>query len=115
MSLVFVDQEDYNPQELANTLSEAERVAAQLTNRANASADINRLMAQNLASAGHRSIRPDLQYQHPAPHPPAPSFDPNDLDVQGGFKDVPAFIPGLPPTDLMRDEFIRHRPESGVA
>ena len=115
MSLVFVDQEDYNPQELANTLSEAERVAAQLTNRANASADINRLMAQNLASAGHRSIRPDLQYQPPAPHPEAPSFDPDDLEVQDGFKDIPAFMYPLAPGDLLRDQFIRHRPESGVA
>ena len=115
MALIFVDQEDFDNESLQNTLSLAERQSQRLTDQANGSAAITRQMAQNLASAGHRSIRPDLQYQHPAPHPPAPSFDPNDLETQGGFKDVPAFIPGLPPTDLMRDEFIRHHPESGVA
>ena len=115
MALLFVDEENYDDTPLRNVLYESQRVDQQLTDKANASAAITQQMAQNLASAGHRSIRPDLQYQPPAPHPPAPSFDPNDLEVQGGFKDVPAFIPGLPPTDLMRDEFIRHRPESGVA
>ena len=115
MSLLFVDQEDFNPQQLTDALTASERLSQRLTDQANGTAAINRQMAQQLASAGHRPIRPDLQYQPPAPHPPAPSFDPNDLEVQGGFKDVPAFMPGLPPTELMRDEFIRHRPESGVA
>ena len=115
MALLFVDQEDFDPQQLTDSLTEAERVSQRLTKQANAAADINRLMAGQLASAGHRSIRPDLQHQPPEPHPPAPSFDPDDLEVQGGFKDVPAFMYPLPPGDLLRDQFIRHRPESGVA
>ena len=101
MALLFVDEEDFDPQ--------------QLTDRANGTAAVTQQMASDLASAGHRPIRPDLQYQPPAPHPPAPSFDPDDLEVQGGFKDVPAFMYPLPPGDLLGDQFIRHRPESGVA
>jgi hypothetical protein len=115
MSLIFVDEEDFNPQQLNDSLTEAERLSQRLTNQANASSDINRLMAQNLASAGHRSIRPDLQYQHPEPHPPAPSFNPSDLHGMEDDK-LPAFLPGTRyPMDRMRDDYIRHNPGSGVA
>ena len=111
MSLLFVDEQDYDDEPLRNSLRFAERQSQRLTSEAN----INSSMAQQLASAGHRPIRPDLQYQPPAPHPPAPSFNPDDLEVQGGFKDVPAFMYPLAPGDILRDEFIRHHPESGVA
>ena len=70
MALLFVDEQDYDDQPIRNSLYEAQRVAQRLTDRANGSAAVTQQMAQNLASAGHRSIRPDLQYQPPAPHPP---------------------------------------------
>ena len=54
MALLFIDEEEYNPQQLNDTLYEAQRVSQQLTDKANGSAAITQQMAQNLASAGHR-------------------------------------------------------------
>ena len=56
MALIVVDQEDLNPQQLTDTLHEAERVAAQLTSQANASGNINHQMASDLASVDQRPI-----------------------------------------------------------
>ena len=56
MSLLFVDQEDYDPQQLNDSLYEAQRVAQQLTDRANGTAAVTQQMAQQLAKAGQRLV-----------------------------------------------------------
>jgi hypothetical protein len=56
MSLIFVDQEDYNPQQLTDSLYEAQRGAQQLTDRANGTAAVTQQMAQQLAKAGQRLV-----------------------------------------------------------
>ena len=116
MTLRFVDLDPDDAalaadQRLVNSLRFAERQSQRLTSEAT----INSSMAQQLASAGHRPILPDLQYQPPAPHPQAPSFDPGDLHEMGDDQ-LPAFLPGTRyPMDRMRDDYIRHDPRSGVA
>ena len=56
MSLLFVDQENYDPQQLNDSLYEAQRVAQQLTDRANGTAAVTQQMAQQLAKAGQRLV-----------------------------------------------------------
>ena len=116
MALRFVDQDPDDAalaadQHLVNSLRFAERQSQRLTSEAS----INSSMAQQLASAGHRPVRPDLEYQPPAPHPPAPSFDPSDLHEMGDDQ-LPLYLPGTRlRMDHMRDQYIRHDPQSGVA
>ena len=52
MALLFVDQEDYDPQPLQNTLRSAERQSQRLTSEAS----LNSSMAQQLISAGQRPV-----------------------------------------------------------
>ena len=56
MSLLFVDQEDFNPQQLTDALTASERLSQRLTDQANGTAAINRQMASDLASAGQRPV-----------------------------------------------------------
>ena len=113
MSLLFVDEQDYDDEPLRNSLRFAERQSQRLTSEAS----INSSMAQQLASAGHRPVRPDLQPHPPNPRPPAGGrFGAGDLQNTDEVNwDIPAQMPGFPATDLKRDQFISNDPRSGVA